>query len=77
MSVIVLDGLFGARLTICNQFCSQKDQRHSQAYINFKRPEDVVEFAEFFDGHIFVNEKGSLLHFILVNFPLFDFFSIT
>ncbi|XP_042419831.1 regulator of nonsense transcripts UPF3-like isoform X1 [Zingiber officinale] len=37
---------------------SQKDQRHSRAYINFKRPEDVVEFAEFFDGHIFVNEKG-------------------
>ncbi|WOL12695.1 regulator of nonsense transcripts UPF3-like isoform X3 [Canna indica] len=38
---------------------SQKDYRHSQAYINFKKPEDVVEFAEFFDGHIFVNEKGA------------------
>ncbi|XP_042378953.1 regulator of nonsense transcripts UPF3-like [Zingiber officinale] len=38
---------------------SQKDQRHSRAYINFKRPEDVVEFAEFFGGHIFVNEKGA------------------
>ncbi|KAJ8476930.1 hypothetical protein OPV22_020657 [Ensete ventricosum] len=38
---------------------SQKDQIHSRAYLNFNRPEDVVEFAEFFDGHIFVNEKGS------------------
>ncbi|CAL9045114.1 unnamed protein product, partial [Musa banksii] len=38
---------------------SQKNQRHSRAYLNFKRPEDVVEFAEFFDQHIFVNEKGA------------------
>ncbi|RWV89845.1 hypothetical protein GW17_00047990 [Ensete ventricosum] len=38
---------------------SQKNQRHSRAYLNFKRPEDVVEFAEFFDRHIFVNEKGA------------------
>ncbi|CAL9120032.1 unnamed protein product [Musa textilis] len=37
----------------------QKDQIHSRAYLNFNRPEDVVEFAEFFDGHIFVNEKGA------------------
>ncbi|CAL9161139.1 unnamed protein product, partial [Musa hybrid cultivar] len=38
---------------------SQKNQRHSRAYLNFKRAEDVVEFAEFFDQHIFVNEKGA------------------
>ncbi|CAL9055366.1 unnamed protein product [Musa banksii] len=38
---------------------SQKDQIHSRAYLNFNNPEDVVEFAEFFDGHIFVNEKGA------------------
>ncbi|XVF24935.1 hypothetical protein REPUB_Repub13aG0170500 [Reevesia pubescens] len=38
---------------------SHKHQRYSRAYINFKRPEDVFEFAEFFDGHIFVNEKGT------------------
>ncbi|KAI4318536.1 hypothetical protein MLD38_032228 [Melastoma candidum] len=38
---------------------SQKHQIYSRAYINFKRPEDVIEFAEFFDGHVFVNEKGS------------------
>ncbi|XP_021831171.1 regulator of nonsense transcripts UPF3 isoform X1 [Prunus avium] len=48
-----------------NWFCfrpgknSQKNQRYSRAYIDFKRPEDVFEFAEFFDGHVFVNEKGS------------------
>ncbi|XP_022149975.1 regulator of nonsense transcripts UPF3 isoform X2 [Momordica charantia] len=38
---------------------SQKDQRYSRAYIDFTRPEDVFEFAEFFDGHVFVNEKGT------------------
>ncbi|KAB1210896.1 Regulator of nonsense transcripts UPF3 [Morella rubra] len=38
---------------------SQKHQRNSRAYIDFKRPEDVFEFAEFFDGHVFVNEKGA------------------
>ncbi|KAM1729640.1 hypothetical protein ACFX12_020001 [Malus domestica] len=38
---------------------SQKSQRYSRAYIDFKRPEDVFEFAEFFDGHVFVNEKGA------------------
>ncbi|XP_008795266.2 regulator of nonsense transcripts UPF3-like isoform X2 [Phoenix dactylifera] len=38
---------------------SHKNQRYSRAYLNFKRPEVVVEFAEFFDGHIFVNEKGA------------------
>uniref|UniRef100_A0A453C1C4 UPF3 domain-containing protein n=1 Tax=Aegilops tauschii subsp. strangulata TaxID=200361 RepID=A0A453C1C4_AEGTS len=27
--------------------------------LNFKSPEDVVEFAEFFNGHVFVNEKGA------------------
>ncbi|KAK8524900.1 hypothetical protein V6N12_029752 [Hibiscus sabdariffa] len=38
---------------------NHKHQRYSRAYINFKWPEDVFEFAEFFDGHVFVNEKGS------------------
>ncbi|XP_058097668.1 regulator of nonsense transcripts UPF3-like [Magnolia sinica] len=38
---------------------SQKNQQHSRVYIDFKRPEDVVEFAEFFDGHVFVIEKGT------------------
>ncbi|GMI72405.1 hypothetical protein like AT1G33980 [Hibiscus trionum] len=38
---------------------SHKQQSYSRAYISFKRPEDVFEFAEFFDGHVFVNEKGT------------------
>lgn len=38
---------------------SQKHQTYSRAYIDFKTPEDVIEFAEFFNGHVFVNEKGS------------------
>lgn len=38
---------------------SQKNHRHSRLYINFKHPEDVVEFAEVFNGHVFVNEKGA------------------
>lgn len=50
-------------------FCSHKHQIYSRAYIDFKKPDDVVEFAEFFDGHVFVNEKGNKL--IL----LFCFFS--
>ncbi|GMY05025.1 regulator of nonsense transcripts UPF3-like isoform X2 [Fagus crenata] len=38
---------------------SLKHQSYSRAYIDFKKPEDVIEFAEFFDGHLFVNEKGT------------------
>ncbi|XP_020573575.1 regulator of nonsense transcripts UPF3 isoform X2 [Phalaenopsis equestris] len=38
---------------------SQKNGRYARAYIDFKSPADVFEFAEFFDGHIFVNEKGT------------------
>ncbi|CAN1235623.1 Regulator of nonsense transcripts UPF3 [Linum perenne] len=35
------------------------NQRHSRAYIDFKSPGDVMEFAQFFNGHRFVNEKGA------------------
>ncbi|XP_016727206.2 regulator of nonsense transcripts UPF3 isoform X1 [Gossypium hirsutum] len=35
----------------------QKHQSCSRLYIDFKSPEDVLEFAEFFNGHVFVNEK--------------------
>jgi regulator of nonsense transcripts 3 len=38
---------------------SQKNHRYSRLYLNFKSPEDVVEFADFFNGHVFVNEKGA------------------
>ncbi|KAL5843413.1 hypothetical protein ACOSQ4_009371 [Xanthoceras sorbifolium] len=38
---------------------SHKNQRHARAYLELKRPEDVYEFAELFDGHVFVNDKGA------------------
>ncbi|KAL8160754.1 hypothetical protein V2J09_002291 [Rumex salicifolius] len=38
---------------------SQKRVVHSRAYVNFNKAEDVIEFAEFFNGHVFVNEKGA------------------
>ncbi|XP_004499563.1 regulator of nonsense transcripts UPF3 [Cicer arietinum] len=37
---------------------SLKNQRYSRAYINFNSPDDVFDFADFFNGHVFVNEKG-------------------
>jgi len=37
---------------------SYKTQKHSRAYFGFKAPEDVYDFAAFFNGHVFVNEKG-------------------
>lgn len=44
---------------------SSKNLSYSRAYIDFKKPEDVIEFAEFFDGHVFVNEKGNYLDFLM------------
>ncbi|KAJ3675508.1 hypothetical protein LUZ60_004550 [Juncus effusus] len=38
---------------------STKHQKYSRVYINFKSSQDVVEFAEFFNGRLFVNEKGA------------------
>ncbi|KAK4337822.1 hypothetical protein RND71_042309 [Anisodus tanguticus] len=38
---------------------SLKHQSYSRAYIDFRNTEDVIEFAYFFDGHVFVNEKGT------------------
>lgn len=43
----------------CPGKTSQKNHWHSRAYIDFKMPEDVVRFAELFNGHMFVNEKGA------------------
>ncbi|TKY71405.1 Regulator of nonsense transcripts UPF3 [Spatholobus suberectus] len=48
---------------------SQKHISYSRAYIDFKRPEDVVMFAEFFNGHIFVNEKGTQFKVIVEYAP--------
>eukprot|EP00252_Welwitschia_mirabilis_P023944 TRINITY_DN6911_c0_g1_i2.p1 TRINITY_DN6911_c0_g1~~TRINITY_DN6911_c0_g1_i2.p1 ORF type:complete len:296 (+),score=69.60 TRINITY_DN6911_c0_g1_i2:265-1152(+) len=38
---------------------SHKKQVYSHAFINFNTPEGVLEFAEAFNGHFFVNEKGT------------------
>ncbi|CAA0824759.1 Regulator of nonsense transcripts UPF3 [Striga hermonthica] len=38
---------------------SSKHVTYSRAYIDFNKPEDVIEFAEYFNGHVFVNEKGT------------------
>ncbi|KAL3017879.1 hypothetical protein AAZX31_06G303100 [Glycine max] len=46
---------------------SHTRQRHSRAYIDFKCPDDVFEFAEFFDGHVFVNERGAQ-HKVIVEY---------
>ena len=46
---------------------SQKNHRYSRLYLNFKHPEDVVEFAEVFNGHVFVNEKGIFFILLLPN----------
>ena len=48
---------------------SQKHISYSRAYIDFKRPEDVILFAEFFNGHVFVNEKGSQFKVIVEYAP--------
>ncbi|KAF3450384.1 hypothetical protein FNV43_RR06464 [Rhamnella rubrinervis] len=37
---------------------SQKRHSYSRVYLDFMQPDDVIEFAELFDGHVFVNEKG-------------------
>lgn len=31
----------------------------SRAYIDFNTPDDVIDFAHFFNGHVFLNEKGT------------------
>ncbi|CAN6974454.1 unnamed protein product [Brassica rapa subsp. trilocularis] len=36
-----------------------RTQKHSRAYFGFKAPEDVYDFASFFNGHVFVNDKGA------------------
>ncbi|KAJ7557084.1 hypothetical protein O6H91_05G111200 [Diphasiastrum complanatum] len=38
---------------------SHRRQIHSRAYINFQNSENVVDFYEDFDGHVFVSERGA------------------
>ncbi|KAE9599376.1 putative RNA recognition motif domain, UPF3 domain-containing protein [Lupinus albus] len=48
---------------------SQKHTSYSRAYIDFKTPENVIEFADFFNGHVFVNEKGTQFKVIVEYAP--------
>jgi regulator of nonsense transcripts 3 len=53
---------YAGALTLCSFHLgktSHKRQAHSRAYINFKKPEDVIDFYEDFNGHVFVNERGA------------------
>ncbi|OWM67489.1 hypothetical protein CDL15_Pgr028352 [Punica granatum] len=58
-----IDTLFADRCSWTSfrpgKISSRKGQQCSRAYVDFKRPEDVINFAGFFDGHVFVNEKGA------------------
>ncbi|KAJ7967984.1 regulator of nonsense transcripts UPF3-like [Quillaja saponaria] len=58
----IIDGSFAGRykwVSFRPGKNSQKNLSYSRAYIDFKRTADVIEFAQFFDGHVFVNEKGT------------------
>lgn len=48
---------------------SYKNQIYARAYVNFNSPDDVFEFADFFNGHVFVNEKGAQLKAIVEYAP--------
>ncbi|KAK7412005.1 hypothetical protein VNO78_03450 [Psophocarpus tetragonolobus] len=48
---------------------SHKHISYSRAYIDFKNPEDVLVFADLFNGHVFVNEKGSQFKVIVEYAP--------
>ncbi|KAL2894338.1 Regulator of nonsense transcripts UPF3 [Bienertia sinuspersici] len=57
-----IDGRFSSRYnwsSFRSGNSSHKNQRYARAYMNFNSPDDVFEFAEFFNGHVFVNEKGT------------------
>lgn len=57
-----IDGSFGRRYNWMSFRPGKASQKHpcfARAYMDFKRAEDVIEFAEFFGGHVFVNEKGA------------------
>lgn len=68
-----IDGVFGGRydwLSFRPGKVSPKFQSYSRAYIAFKKPDDVIEFAEFFHGHVFVNEKGLQFKTVVEYAPL-------
>ncbi|XP_042006535.1 regulator of nonsense transcripts UPF3-like isoform X1 [Salvia splendens] len=48
---------------------SPKHLKYARAYIDFNKPDDVIEFAEVFKGHVFVNEKGTQFRTIVEYAP--------
>ncbi|KAG6408721.1 hypothetical protein SASPL_131742 [Salvia splendens] len=46
-----------------------KHLKYARAYIDFNKPDDVIEFAEVFKGHVFVNEKGTQFRTIVEYAP--------
>ena len=47
-------------LNVYISLCSTKHLKYARAYIDFNKSDDVIEFAEVFKGHVFVNEKGNV-----------------
>ncbi|KAG6422147.1 hypothetical protein SASPL_118710 [Salvia splendens] len=48
---------------------STKHLKYARAYIDFNKSDDVIEFAEVFKGHVFVNEKGTQFRTIVEYAP--------
>lgn len=46
-------------VSFCPGKTSIKGSSSSRAYIDFKHPEHVLDFYQGFNGHVFVNEKGT------------------
>ncbi|WJX26143.1 NMD pathway component [Trifolium repens] len=68
----LIDSAFASRynwLSFYPAKISQKHTSYSRAYIDFKKPDDVIEFADFFNGHVFVNEKGTQFKVIVEYAP--------
>ncbi|XP_057792057.1 regulator of nonsense transcripts UPF3 isoform X4 [Salvia miltiorrhiza] len=67
-----IDSRFSGRyhwLTFRPGKSSPKHLKYGRAYIDFNKPDDVIEFAEFFKGHVFVNEKGTQFRTIVEYAP--------
>ena len=44
--------------------CSTKELLHSRAYLRFKDAADVPRFQQAWDGHAFVNERGTQFRWV-------------
>ncbi|XP_057429255.1 regulator of nonsense transcripts UPF3-like isoform X2 [Lotus japonicus] len=70
--VAQIDAAFLGRynwLSFCPAKFSHKHISYSRAYIDFNTPEDVIDFAYFFNGHVFLNEKGTQFKLIVEYAP--------